>query len=114
MCGHCARRKHPRDRLGRAPAEGRARIGYHEQERNGFTNVYLDSVEPLAPESAQDDGSGDVHEADEVARKTAVDTAPWLLGSEPERAVPAKELFAKLRPFKELVADDIRDGDHAA
>jgi hypothetical protein len=49
-----------------------------------------------------------------VAWKTAVDAAPWLLGSEPERAVPAKELFAKLRPFKELVADDIRDGDHAA
>jgi hypothetical protein len=81
---------------------------------DGFTKVYLDSVEPLAAESAQEDGSGDVHEADEVAWKTAVDTAPWLLGSEPERAVPTKELFAKLRPFKELVADDIRDGDHAA
>jgi hypothetical protein len=27
-------------------AEGkRARIGFHEQERNGFTNVYLDRVE---------------------------------------------------------------------
>jgi len=30
-------------------AEGRrARIRFHETERNGFTNVYLDSVEALA------------------------------------------------------------------
>ena len=26
---------------------GRARIEYHEEQRNGFTNVYLDKVEPL-------------------------------------------------------------------
>ena len=62
-------------------AEGlRARIAWHEQERNGFTNVYLDRVEPLEP--AEDEGAGD-----------------------PE------ELFERLQPFKELVADDIRDGE---
>ena len=59
-------------------AEGRrARIEFHEQERNGFTNVYLDRVEPLEDESAQADGA---ESADEVAWKTAVDAAPWLLG----------------------------------
>ena len=49
-------------------AEGkRARIAFHEQERNGFTNVYLDKVEVL------------------------------------------DEAFDKLQPFKERVAEDIRD-----
>jgi len=37
----------------------------------------------------------------------------WLLGtSEPKDAVPAEELFEKLKPFQEKVADDIRrDGE---
>src|SRR3954452_17019333 len=53
-------------------AEGkRARIEYHEQERNGFTNVYLDKVEVLAEANAH------APEVDEVAWKTAVDAAPW-------------------------------------
>jgi hypothetical protein len=45
---------------------------------------------------------------EEVAWKTAVDAAPWLLGGEPEEAVPPEELFERLQPFKERVADDIR------
>ena len=45
---------------------------------------------------------------EEVAWKTAVDAAPWLLGGEPEGAVPPDELYERLQPFKERVADDIR------
>jgi hypothetical protein len=86
-------------------AEGhRARITFHEQQRNGFTNVYLDRVELL--EDGADDVSSEAVE--EVAWKTAVDAAPWLLGGEPEEAVPPEELFDRLQPFKERVADDIR------
>jgi hypothetical protein len=100
-----------REEIGNAAlaAQGRkARIEYHEEQRGGFQNVYLDAVEAL-PESA---GEGEDATVDEVAWKTAVDSAPWLLGSTPpEREVPPEELFDKLQPFKELVAEDIRDGD---
>jgi hypothetical protein len=85
-------------------AEGRrAHISFHEQQRGNFTNVYLDAVELL--EGPAEEGSGAV---EEVAWKTAVDAAPWLLGGEPEEAVPPEELFERLQPFKERVADDIR------
>lgn len=89
-------------------AEGRrARIEFHEQERNGFTNVYLDRVEPLEGDEAVDDES-----ADEVGWKAAIDSAPWLLGtSEPERQVDAEEFFETLKAFKDLVAEDIREGE---
>ena len=86
-------------------AEGRrARITFHEQQRGNVTNVYLDAVEPLEAEG----GDGSSEAVEEVAWKTAVDAAPWLLGGEPEEAVPAEELFERLQPFKERVADDIR------
>jgi len=90
-------------------AEGRrARIEFHEQQRNGFTNVYLDRVEvleePDEPVAGQD--------VEEVAWKTAVDAAPWLLGDAPEGGIDPDEAFDKLQPFKERVAEDIRsDGD---
>ena len=85
-------------------AEGRrARITFHEQQRGNFTNVYLDSVEPF-DEPAE--ATSEVVE--EVAWKTAVDAAPWLLGGEPEEPVPPEELFERLQPFKERVAEDIR------
>jgi hypothetical protein len=89
-------------------AEGRrARIEFHEQQRNGFTNVYLDRVEVL--EEPDEGGGADV---EEVAWKTAVDAAPWLLGDAPEGGIDADEAFEKLQPFKERVAEDIRsDGD---
>ena len=84
----------------------RARIKFHEQERDGFTNVYLDGVEPL--EDAPEDRT-----ADEVAWKTTVDAAPYLLGGDAvEREVAPEELFEKLQPFKELVADDIERSDN--
>jgi len=94
-----------------AKYEGRrARIEYHEQERNGFQNVYLDGISPAAeePESA-----GSSTEPEEAAWRTAVEAAPWVLGTnEPDHEIPPEELYEKLEPFKRLVADDIRrDGD---
>ena len=86
-------------------AEGRrARISFHEQQRGDFTNVYLDRVQVLEEPA----GEASSEAVEEVAWKTAVDAAPWLLGGEPEEAVPPEELFERLQPFKERVADDIR------
>jgi hypothetical protein len=84
----------------------RARIRFHEQARGEYTNVYLDAVEPL-DEDAGPTGT----DADEAAWRTAVEAAPYLLSAEEvEREVPPEELFERLRPFKELVAEDI-EGD---
>jgi hypothetical protein len=86
----------------------RVRIAFHEEERNGFQNVYLDRVEPL-PEPPAGGGEDD---ADEVAWNTAVEAAPWLLGTnEPGEEIPPDELYEKLEPFKRRVAEDIREGD---
>jgi hypothetical protein len=85
----------------------RAHISFHEEERNGFQNVYLDAVAP-APEAEVGDGN----EADEAAWQTAVEAAPWLVGSaEPTEAIAPEELYERLEPFKDLVADDIRRGE---
>jgi hypothetical protein len=84
----------------------RVRIEYHEQQRGEYTNVYLDKVEP-APEAAR---AGDGSDAEEAAWRTAVDAAPWLVGeSDPDEAVAPDDLYEKLKPFKERVAEDIRD-----
>jgi hypothetical protein len=41
-----------------------------------------------------------------------VEAAPWLVGeSEPHEEVPPEELYEKLKPFKERVAEDIKDRD---
>jgi len=86
----------------------RARIKFHEEERNGFTNVYLDGIQP----ASGDDGQEDDHDAEEAAWQTAVEAAPWLIGKrEPEQEVEPDELFDKLKPFQERVASDIRDDD---
>jgi hypothetical protein len=91
-------------------AEGaRARIEYHEEQRNGFRNVYLDKVEPLEDDEERAENGG--RDAEEFAWRTAVDAAPWLLGDKPKQAVPPQRFFEKLKPFKELVAEDIKDGD---
>jgi hypothetical protein len=85
----------------------RARIEFHEEDRNGFHNVYLDGVS----EVPEPQGGGAGTDPDEVAWSTAVEAAPWVLGSrEPEREVPPEELYEKLEPFKRLVAEDIRKG----
>jgi hypothetical protein len=85
----------------------RARIEYHEAQRGQYQNVYLDKVEPApAPEG---DGETD---AEEAAWRTAVDAAPWLVGeSDPKEPVPPEEVYEKLKPFKDRVAEDIKSGD---
>src|SRR5256885_2415752 len=90
-------------------AEGRrARIEFHEQERNGFTNVYLDKVEPTGESPPAAEGA----EPEEVGWQAATEAAPWLVGSDkPKEAVEPEELFERLKPFKDLVAGDIRDRD---
>jgi hypothetical protein len=89
----------------------RATLEFHEQERNGFQNVYLDAVKGT-PEPAEGATGGD-SDPDEVAWSTAVEAAPWLLGSsEPKEGLEPDELYEKLEPFKRRVADDIRPGGH--
>src|SRR4051812_34951087 len=84
----------------------RVRIEYHEEQRGQYTNVYLDKVE-AAPEAEQDET-----DAEEAAWRTAVEAAPWLVGeSEPHEEVPPDELYEKLKPFKERVAEDIKEDD---
>jgi hypothetical protein len=86
----------------------RAQITFHEEERNGFQNVYLDAIQP----GAETEPAGSADDADEVAWGTAVEAAPWLLGTtEPSEAIPPDELYDKLEPFKRRVAEDIREGD---
>jgi hypothetical protein len=89
-------------------AEGRrARIKFHEQERNGFTNVYLDGVELLDDE---EEPTMDEREVEEAAWDAAIEAAPWLIGSDgSKKKVGADELFETLKPFKDRVADDIKD-----
>jgi hypothetical protein len=91
-------------------AEGsRAHISFHEEERNGFRNVYLDKVEP-APEAPSASGGSD-SDPDEAAWRTAVDAAPYLLHErEVAGEISPERAFEKLKPFKDLVADDIRSG----
>ena len=87
----------------------RARIEYHEEQRGEYNNVYLDKIQPAAEEAA---APGDATDPEEAAWRTAVDAAPWLVGeSEPHEEVPPDELFDKLKPFKERVAEDIREDD---
>jgi hypothetical protein len=89
---------------------GPARIRFHEQERNGFTNVYLDAVEPLHDEPE----GGESREVEEAAWDAAIEAAPWLLGGDPKRKVPPDQLFETLKPFKDRVAEDIKDGEEAS
>jgi hypothetical protein len=84
----------------------RARIAFHEQQRGQYTNVYLDEIEPLSGQ----DGSGDDTDPEEAGWRTAVDAAPWLVGdSDQNEEVPPDEMFEKLKPFKDRVAEDIRE-----
>jgi hypothetical protein len=104
-----------RPAIGREAAkfEGRqARIAFHEEERNGFQNVYLDAISKAVELPQSESGNTD---PDEVAWNTAVEAAPWMLGSrEPQEEIPPEELYEKLEPFKRLVAEDIREGTQSA
>jgi hypothetical protein len=89
----------------------RARVEFHEDERNGFKNVWLDKVTAIAEPDPPSAGEGSSTDPDESAWNTAIEAAPWVLGTnEPDREVPPEELFEKLEPFKRLVAEDIRQG----
>ena len=68
------------------------------------------SVQSSGRDEPSSNGGGG-QEAEEVAWRTAVDAAPWLLGESPKRSVPPERFFEKLKPFKELVAEDIRDSE---
>ncbi len=86
----------------------RVRIEYHEEQRGQYTNVYLDKVEaaPADPEAGQHLDT----EPEEAAWRTAVDAAPWLVGeSEPQTKTPPEDLYETLKPFKDKVAEDIKD-----
>ena len=87
-----------------------ARIEYHEEQRGQFLNVYLDRIDPAEAQEPQ--ANGEVDDADEVGWKAAIEAAPWLVGdSEASRAVPPKEFFNRLKPFKDLVSDDIHEAE---
>jgi hypothetical protein len=99
----------------------RVRISYHETQRGRYTNVYLDKLEPApdqgrgaAPSSgagAGKSGSPSAGDTDvqEAAWRTAVEAAPWLVGK-PGQEVNPDELYEKLKPFEERVAEDIETG----
>ena len=80
----------------------RVRLTYHEVQRGQYTNVYVDELEALEPSAS----GGSVTDVQEAAWRTAVEAAPWLVG-EPEKAVDPDELYEKLKPFEQRVADDI-------
>jgi hypothetical protein len=104
-----------REAIGRKAGElkgRRARVTSHEEQRGQYTNVYLDKVEELPPESSG--GGGPDTDAEEAAWRTAVDAAPWLVGeSDPHAKTEPEELYETLKPFKDKVADDIKEGDGA-
>jgi hypothetical protein len=93
----------------------RARLEFHEEDRNGFHNVYLDAIGPAPEQAPEPPAGGGDSDPDEVAWNTAVEAAPWLLGtSEPKEQLAPDELYEKLEPFKRRVSEDIRrhgDGD---
>jgi hypothetical protein len=89
----------------------RVRISYHEVQRGQYTNVYLDELEEL-PGAAGAASSGDVTDVEEAAWRTAVEAAPWLVG-QPDGTVGSDELYEKLKPFEERVAEDIEAGRHS-
>lgn len=101
-----------RDQIGKRAKElqgTRVTITFHEEERGQYKNVYLDGIEP-APEPAAPaaaDGGPDT-DPQEAAWRTAVEAAPWLVG-EPGHTVEPDELYDKLKPFEERVAQDIRE-----
>jgi len=101
-----------REAIGKKASElqgQRSRIEYHSEERGQYTNVYLDKIEPAPEEVPANQQDTDPEEA---AWRTAVDAAPWLLGeADPQKATSPDKLFKTLRPFKEKVAEDIKQSE---
>ena len=100
-----------------AELEGRrVRIEYHEEQRGRYTNVYLDKVEPAPTDEATENPAHSDTDPEEVAWRTAVEAAPWLVGdSDPHAKTGPEELYETLKPFKDKVAEDIKrsDGDES-
>jgi hypothetical protein len=95
-----------REEIGRRAQElkgQRVRLTYHETLRGQYQNVYLDGVEPLEPV----EGERSDTDAEEAAWRTAVEAAPWLVGQADGDVTP-DELYKRLKPFEERVAEDIR------
>jgi len=89
----------------------RVRIEYHEEKRGQYTNVYLDRVE-LAPADSAAGGAHPDTDPEEVAWRTAVEAAPWLVGdSDPHAKTGPEELYETLKPFKDKVAEDIKQSE---
>jgi hypothetical protein len=87
----------------------RVRIEYHEEQRGDYTNVYLDKVEAAPSEAGSEHADT---EPEEAAWRTAVEAAPWLVGeSDPDAAVPPEQLYQTLKPFKDKVAEDIKESE---
>ena len=87
------------------------RLEYHEDERNGFKNVWLDKVTGIAePERAGGEGSST--DPDESAWNTAIEAAPWVLGTnEPDRGgARPRSSSRSSSPSSAFVAEDIRHG----
>lgn len=84
----------------------RVRISYHEVQRGRYTNVYVDELEPVESSASE----GPMTDAEEAAWRTAVEAAPWLVGK-PTKAVDPDELYERLKPFEQRVADDIASRD---
>ena len=82
-----------------------ARIEFHEEEKNGFRNVYLDRVEAVDAERVESGGGGEAS-ADAVAWEAAAEVAPMIIGH--DTPVSGEELYQALKPFKDRVAEDIR------
>ena len=51
---------------------------------------------------------------EEVAWKTAVDAAPWLLGGEPEEAVPPDELYERATVAGTAITHELQDEDYGS
>jgi hypothetical protein len=45
-----------------------------------------------------------------VACYIAIEAAPWLVGGSDDESPLEPKFYERLRPFKDLVAEDIRDG----
>jgi hypothetical protein len=103
-----------REGIGEAAAdlEGRrARVEYHEERRGQYRNVYLDKVESACDNRVAKEGSET--DPEEAAWRTAVDAAPWLVGeSDPHAKTSPEDLYETLKPFKDKVAEDIKDREN--
>jgi len=90
----------------------RVRIEYHEEKRGQYTNVYLDKVELAPADDAAAAGAHSDTDPEEVAWRTAVEAAPWLIGdSDPHAKTGPEELYETLKPFKDKVAEDIKQSE---